>query len=91
MQWDNNSLEKVTITSKLGGTLRIRSEVPLILNGSLLLATNEKCTNTFIVGQPINRPLVAANAPLELPKVKMYYEYDIQTVGGQKYTLDKCQ
>ena len=21
----------------------------------------------------------------------MYYEYDIQTVGGQKYTLDKCQ
>jgi alpha-L-fucosidase 2 len=91
MQWDNNSLEKVTITSKLGGTLRIRSEVPLILNGSLLLATNEKCTNTFIVGQPINRPLIAANAPLELPKVKMYYEYDIQTVGGQKYTLDKCQ
>lgn len=91
MQWSNNSLEKVTITSKLGGTLRIRSEAPLMLNGSPLPATNEKCTNTFIVGQAISKPLVAANAPLELPKAKMYYEYDIQTTTDQKYTLEKCQ
>lgn len=89
MSWDKDQLKEVTISSLLGGNLRVRSEVPLMLNGKTLQVAVGKCENSFVAGQNIRKPLVAANAPLELLKEKVYYEYDIETVANEKYTLEK--
>lgn len=88
MSWFGNRLEKVVISSHLGGVLRVRSEVPLALNGQALTVASGRCTNPFIVSQNIRKPLVAPNAPLELLQKKVYYEYDIQTVANQIYILE---
>lgn len=90
MAWKDGQLQEVTIASTLGGVLRIRSEVPLELNGNLLSVAEKRHVNAFFLAQPIRKPLVAANAPISLPKEKVYYEYDLYTDVNRKYTIKKA-
>ena len=91
MQWDNHQLKEVTISSRMGGVLRIRSKVPLMLDGKSLYVATGKCPNMNIAGQQVRKPLVDAGASLDSLKAEEYYEYDIPTVANQKYALTKCR
>lgn len=91
MQWDNHQLKEVTISSRMGGVLRIRSKVPLMLDGKSLYVATGKCPNMNIAGQQVRKPVVDAGASLDSLKAEEYYEYDIPTVANQKYALTKCR
>ena len=88
MRWVEGRLQAVTLTSTLGGTLRIRSAVPLRLDGKELTpAKNAECDNPLLQLQPVRKPLVDAQAPLSVPQAPQTYVYDVETVAGGSYTF----
>ena len=86
MQWQKGNIRRATILSTLGGTLRLRSYVPL--KGSDLQPASGPCPNAFMqpadVKQALRSPELKDFKHIPVPKV---YEYDIQTQAGRTYTF----
>lgn len=92
MTWGKGKLQNAVFTSNIGGTLRLRTAVPIYLNGEKLEPTTENmCNNQLLQSQPIRRPLIAANAPLSVPEYPATYVYDIATEAGKQYVVTKAQ
>ncbi len=85
-QWENGQLVKAKISSTIGGTLRLRSYVPL--KGKGLTAAKGACTNPLLQGAEIKRPLKSGElknfTSNNVPKV---YEYDLETSAGKTYNI----
>ena len=86
MAWSGGALTEATIHSTIGGTLRIRSYVPLTGKG-LKIAEGE-CPNDLLAPACIKEPLKSKELKdfktLSLQKV---YEYDIMTQPGKTYKV----
>ncbi len=86
MEWEEHHLTKASVTSLIGGTLRIRSYVPL--KGKGLKAAKGDCPNPLMapadVSTPIRSEELSAFYPASLPKV---YEYDLKTLAGKTYEI----
>ena len=91
MTWHDGKLDNVLISSSIGGTLRIRSEVPLAMEGAALKEAQGECPNFFLKSQAIKKPLVDSFAPVKKWENKRYYEYDIETVAGGTYLLKRMK
>lgn len=88
MKWENGKLQTAVIASNIGGTLRIRTQTPLYLNGEKLSPTTQKVSdNPLLQPQGIRKPLIAANAPICIPEYAQTYVYDIETSAGKEYIL----
>lgn len=88
MKWENGKLQTAVITSNIGGTLRIRTQTPLYLNGEKLSPTTQEVSdNPLLQSQSIRKPLIAANAPICIPEYAQTYVYDIDTSAGKEYIL----
>ena len=86
MRWTNGSLQEATITSKIGGTLRLRSYVPL--QGKGLTPATGSCPNPLFASATIREPLHSPElTDLSLLPIKKVYEYDIETTPGQTITV----
>lgn len=85
MDWDDGELTTATVTSRIGGNLRIRSYVPL--EGTGLKEAKGDNPNPLMKRGSIKEPLVAAGLRAQYPLLYKIYEYDIQTQPGEKYTL----
>ncbi len=83
MNWNDGQLDKVTILSKEGGNLRLRSYVPLKGLG-LKEAKGENPNLLFPLAQ-IKTPLISDKINPEMPVLYKTYEYDIQTEAGKIY------
>ncbi|MBR0180431.1 MAG: glycoside hydrolase N-terminal domain-containing protein [Prevotella sp.] len=84
MKWDNGKLSKANIKSTIGGTLRIRSYVPL--KGEGLKPANGPCPNDLFAPASIREPMKSSElASFELLPIRKVYEYDIETVSGNYY------
>ena len=72
--------------STIGGTLRLRSYVPL--TGKGLTPAQGSCPNPLLQGAQIKEPLRSAElkdfTPIPLRRV---YEYDLVTQPGKKYEV----
>ena len=88
MDWDGGELTTATITSRIGGNLRIRSYVPL--EGTGLKEAKGDNPNPLMKRGAIKEPLVAAGLRAQYPLLYRIYEYDIQTRPGEKYTLHRA-
>ena len=77
MKWKNNQLESAVILSKIGGTLRLRSSVPL--KGKGLRRAVGACPNPLLKGRS------------EKQSDSSYYEYDIDTKAGKVYKVTKTK
>ena len=88
MDWDDGELTTATITSRIGGNLRIRSYVPL--EGTGLKEAKGDNPNPLMKRGAIKEPLVAAGLRAQYPLLYKIYEYDIQTQPGEKYTLHRA-
>lgn len=90
LTWDNGKVATVTLTSIIGGTLRLRSAVKLAnINGEELpVATKKQCDNPLLRTQDIRRPLIDPTAPIATPTIPTFYEYDIVTTAGQTITIN---
>ena len=88
INWKEGVLQQATITSKIGGTLRLRSYVPL--KGDGLKEAQGECPNPLLAPAAIRKPLKSKELKnFELLPLKKVYEYDIETLPGQTYHLEK--
>jgi len=83
MEWTSGTLASATIISTIGGTLRIRSYVPLTSTGGELRKAEGPCPNPLYEGTEIADPIVSPEAPATHFNIPTVYEYDIETVPGQ--------
>ncbi len=87
MQWNDGQLTSATLRSTIGGTLRLRSYVPL--QGEGLVKAVGPCPNALYAPASIATPLIntegaakSVNAP-----ILTVYEYDVPTVPGGVYQV----
>lgn len=86
MNWKGLQLAKATIHSRIGGTIRIRSYVPL--KGKNLKVANGECPNPLFATTLVKKPLTAKGIVAQLPELQKIYEYDIETQAGKSYTVN---
>lgn len=87
MSWDGGQLASATITSRLGGNLRLRSYVPMKGEG-LIPATGEN-TNPYFSVTPVKEPLISKEISPRHPMLRQVYEYDLMTEPGGTYTVTR--
>lgn len=94
MTWSDGELEDAVLTSTIGGTLRIRSAVPLSSGGRKLRPTDAaECSNPLLRPQSVRRPLVPAGSSVCEENGSEFYLYDVETLPGRTYRFtraDKC-
>ena len=82
ISWKEGRLQKAAITSRIGGTLRLRSYVPL--SGEGLKEAAGDCPNPLLTPAAIKQPLQSKELKqFTLLPVPTVYEYDIETQPGQ--------
>lgn len=85
-QWKNGELQTVTIQSTIGGTLRLRSYVPL--TGKELTPAEGACPNPLLAPAEIREPIKsAALLNFQLLPIRKVYEYDVNTQAGKTYVF----
>lgn len=85
MAWSDGQLAEATIVSGSGGTLRVRSYVPL--RGEGLVKAEGECPNPLFDRSATVPVVVSDEALNQWPVLKSVYEYDIATVPGQTVKL----
>ncbi len=86
MRWKDGAIQETVIKSTIGGTLRVRSYVPL--HGEHLRPATGECPNPLFAPAVIQQPLQSAElSDFPLLQVKNVYEYDLDTKPGQTYRL----
>ncbi|MBQ4231577.1 MAG: glycoside hydrolase family 95 protein, partial [Salinivirgaceae bacterium] len=81
MEWQNGKISRAAITSKSGGTLRIRSNTELSGNG--LKPAEGNCPNALLVSADVKEPIVSEKATIKAAELEKYFEYDVETAAGQ--------
>ena len=84
-EWSEGKLRSTTIRSTIGGTLRLRSYVPL--KGKGLRPAKGACPNPLMAPATIKQPLTSHPLPLTPNSVPTVYEYDLDTTAGKTYKL----
>lgn len=87
MKWDNGQLSQATVTSRSGGTLRVRSCVPLAGEG--LREASGECPNPLFDRAKVKPVEISTEARRQWPVISRVYEYDITTVPGQTVILTR--
>lgn len=86
MAWSGGALTEATVYSSLGGTLRVRSSVPL--SGKGLRKAVGDCPNALFAPAEVKEPLFSPElAERESAGVPVVYEYDVDTRPGKSYRL----
>ena len=86
--WSEAKLRSAVVRSTIGGTLRLRSYVPLELakgpKGVVLSEAQGTCPNLLLAPADIKQPLQSKElTSLSLLPVRKVYEYDLETTPGQ--------
>jgi alpha-L-fucosidase 2 len=86
--WENNQVQKIVITSHLGGNCRIRvpNEVDLSGNKKLTPASGDN-PNPFFAQVKVKDPLISASANMNPVNLKQTFLYDLPTEAGKTYTI----
>ena len=86
MKWQNKQLVSAKIHSYIGGTLRVRSYVPL--KGKGLRKAEGTCANPLlqaaVIKQPMEQHRVDEGVKAHIPQV---FEYDLDTEAGKSYQI----
>ncbi|MBO7130328.1 MAG: glycoside hydrolase N-terminal domain-containing protein [Prevotella sp.] len=81
MKWREGKLQQAVIRPTIGGTLRLRSYVPL--KGKGLKPAQGACPNDLLRPADIQQPLRSSElSNFETLPIRKVYEYDIETVAG---------
>ena len=84
--WNQGKLRSASILSTIGGTLRLRSYVPL--KGKGLREASGSCPNELFAPADIRDPLRSPElSDFKLLPLQKVYEYDLNTIPGKTYRL----
>ena len=85
--WNDGNLTHATIKSTIGGTLRVRSYVPL--KGKGLSPASGKCPNSLFAPAYVKEPIQSNELnDFQLLPIDKIYEYDIITRPGGVYKMN---
>ena len=88
LSWSGGMLTQAVVRSNIGGTLRLRSYVPL--KGRGLRPAQGPCPNPLLSPAQIRTPLqssaLQSSPSVVVPRV---YEYDLDTRAGKTYRIEK--
>lgn len=87
MEWDNMELQGAVIKSTLGGNCRIRSAVPLKVDGVKAKVAEGENQNPFFDFIHPGAPDISPLAPTSSHKTEKYYTIDFMTEKGKEYWL----
>ena len=87
LSWKGQQLSNVVVTSQLGGTLRLRSYVPL--KGAGLVPAKGVNDNPFYALPDIKAPLFSNDINPQQPMLYKVYEYDVKTEAGKTYSFER--
>lgn len=87
MEWDNMELQAAVIKSTLGGNCRIRSAVPLKVDGAKVKVAEGENQNPFFGFIHPGAPDISPLAPASTYKSTKYYTIDFMTEKGKEYRL----
>lgn len=87
MDWVDGQLAKATVTSRLGGNLRLRSFTPL--NGEGLTEAKGENPNPLYFNHPSAEPIVSPEISPRQPELRKVYEYDLTTEPGKTYSITR--
>ena len=86
IKWNNGTLKEAKVKSTIGGTLRIRSYVPL--KGKGLKPAKGDCPNPLLMPADIKQPLKSDELKtFNLLPINKVYEYDLDTDKGKEYAF----
>ena len=86
MKWAGGELTEAVIVSKIGGTLRLRSYVPL--KGAGLVEAQGECDNDLLKPAVIREPLKSEELKdFKTLPIRKVYEYDVKTKPGKVYKV----
>ena len=90
--WNEGRLRSAVVRSTIGGTLRLRSYVPLRLakapKDTQLKQAEGDCPNPLFTPATIREPLHSKELKnFQTITIRKVYEYDLNTVAGQDYRL----
>lgn len=90
--WNEGRLRSAVVRSTIGGTLRLRSYVPLRLakapKDTQLKQAEGDCPNPLFTPATIREPLHSKELKnFQTITLRKVYEYDLNTVAGQDYRL----
>ncbi len=90
MDWNGGQLSKAVIMANIGGNLRLRSYVPLKIEGGAKLkeATGIN-TNEYYKQAAITTPIVSDSINPQYPILQKVYEYDLPTEAGKEYVISR--
>ncbi len=92
MTWSGGELESAAVTSTIGGTLRLRSAVPLKMNGRRLRpADAAECPNPLLRAQSVREPLVSSQVSVCGESGPETYLYDVETRPGRTYRFVRAE
>jgi alpha-L-fucosidase 2 len=87
-KWSGGQLRKAIIRSTIGGTLRLRSYVPL--KGKDLKSAEGACPNVLLKSADIRQPLRSQELKdFKTLPLRQVYEYDIETQVGGVYQISQ--
>ena len=88
MKWKAGQIETVSLTSRLGGILRLRSYVPLMsADGTPLRPASGANSNPFYQTPAVKSPKVSSEITPQHPILSKVYEYDVETTEGETLTF----
>ena len=87
IDWQGGQLLKARIVSRQGGTLRLRSYVPL--KGDRLKPAKGCCPNPLLAPAAVKRPMVSDEITAQSPIIPRVYEYDVETQAGQMIEVSR--
>jgi len=86
--WENNQVQKINITSHLGGNCRLRVPNDVVLvNGKALKQASGENPNPFFATVKVKDPLISSKANLNEVNLKPTLLYDLPTEAGKTYTI----
>lgn len=84
--WQRGAISQATVRSTIGGTLRLRSYVPL--QGKGLKKATGACPNDLMAPATVKKSLLSPELKeLQTIPLRTVYEYDLSTKPGGVYTL----
>jgi hypothetical protein len=83
--WNGNKVQKVVVTSRLGGNCRIRVPNEVVSTGAGLTVAKGINPNPFFETVKVKEPSISAAAKLNLLHLKPAFVYDLPTKAGKTY------
>jgi alpha-L-fucosidase 2 len=93
IEWESGHVKRLTVTSLLGGNLRLRVSTPLRLSvgaGELVEAAGLN-PNPFYRVPNVPMPLISSEVSLEKLELPLTYVYDIMTVANGRYIFTNAK